>query len=86
MVNESVSLIIQCPAISSAIATATALGTNERVTSWTCVIDWSSETANPTTSAVMRIGAASFAASSNACRPMSRTAVVSISRSSPPAT
>jgi hypothetical protein len=76
-VKVTISLIIQWPQTTRATATANAFGTNDRVTSWICVIDWNSEMAKPTTSAVTSTGAPSFAATMSPCRPMSSTALAS---------
>src|ERR1019366_5593312 len=54
-----------------ATETATAFGTNERLVSWIWVIDWKAEIANPTTSAVIRIGAAISPAVARAWTPIS---------------
>ena len=40
LVNVTIVEIIQLPQTTSAIATATAFGTNASVGSWICVIDW----------------------------------------------
>ena len=64
LVNETISEIIQCPEMNSAMPTAASFGTKASVTSWICVIDCRRDTPKPTTRAVMRIGAASFAATS----------------------
>ena len=74
LVKETISAIIQWPLTARAMATATALGTNDNVTSCSCVIDCTSETARPTTRAVMSTGAESFAAAARAWVAMSRTA------------
>src|SRR3954454_21538850 len=81
-VNDTVSEVIQCPQTSSATDTPMALGTKLSVTSWIWVIDCSSETAKPMTSAVTSTGAQSLAASTRASRPMSRIAFVSMLGSS----
>ena len=57
----------------STMATAIAFGTNERVASWICVIDWNTLIAKPTTSAVTSSGAASSPASSSVWRARSMT-------------
>src|SRR3954469_18856722 len=72
-VKLTASEIIQCPHTSSAIATAMAFGTKERVGSWICVIDWNTEIAKPTTSEVTSSGAASSPASSSAWSARSMT-------------
>ena len=53
---------IQLPQTSRAMPTPMSLGTKARVNSWICVIDWNSEMTKPMTSAVTRIGAESFSA------------------------
>ncbi len=78
-VNPTISEIIQLPQTTSAIATATAFGTKESVTSWICVTDWNREIAKPTTSEVTSTGAASFADTRSACSVRSMTACWSIS-------
>ena len=47
---------------SSAIATAIIFGTNDSVGSWIWVAAWNTEIRKPTSRAVSRIGAATFAA------------------------
>jgi hypothetical protein len=66
---------IQLPLISSAIPTPISFGTKESVTSWIIVTDWNSETANPMTSAVSRMGAHSLAATIIDCNPIDITSV-----------
>src|SRR3954468_16560471 len=61
-VKVTISLSTQLPVTSSAIATAIIFGTKERVCSWIWVAAWNSEIRNPTSSAVSRMGAETFAA------------------------
>jgi hypothetical protein len=57
----------QLPVTRSAIATAMIFGTKERVCSWICVAAWNSEIRKPTSRAVMRMGAATLAATIIVC-------------------